>query len=120
MKRRLSLAMSLLMAAAVLSPAAQAKERERKTTITGEKGRTATRDVTRNQGDVTQTTTGPNGKSKTRSVDRIASGATATVTGPRGRTLNRQTTRTETGSTTTVTGPDGKTKTVTIDKQKQP
>lgn len=71
-----------------------AQARERHTTVTGVNGKTATRDVSRHQGDVQSSTTGPNGKTSSRSVDRGASGTTATVTGPNGKSATRTTTRT--------------------------
>jgi len=70
-----------------------AEARERHTTVTGANGKTATRDVSRQNGDVQSSTTGPNGKTSSRSVDRSASGTVATVTGPNGKTGTRTTTR---------------------------
>lgn len=71
-----------------------AEARERQTTVTGANGKTATRNVSRQNGDVQSSTTGPNGKTSSRSVDRSASGTVATVTGPNGQSATRTTTRT--------------------------
>jgi hypothetical protein len=87
----------------------EANARQRQTTATTGNGQTATRDVTRQDGDVSSTTTGPNGKTSNRTVDRSATETTATTTGPNGKAANRKTTRSKTGSTTNVTGPGGKT-----------
>jgi len=70
-----------------------AQARDRHTTVTGANGKTATRDVSRQNGDVQSSTTGPTGKTSSRSVDRSASGTVATVTGPNGKTGTRTTTR---------------------------
>lgn len=70
-----------------------AQARERQTTVTGANGQTATRMVSRSQGDVSSQTTGPNGATASRSVDRSASGTQAVVTGPRGKSATRSTTR---------------------------
>lgn len=91
-----------------------AEARERHTGVTGPNGQTATRDVSRVQGDVSSITTGPNGKSASRQVDRSATGTSAMVTGPNGQSASRSTTRSATGSQTTVTGPDGGTGTVSV------
>ncbi len=89
----------LASALAVLPAPAQAGERQ--TTVTGANGKTATRNVARQNGDVQSSTTGPNGKTASRSVDRSASGATATLTGPNGKVASRTTTR----SATTTPAP---------------
>jgi hypothetical protein len=86
-----------------------AQARDRSTTVTGPKGQTATRDVSRSDGDVSSSTTGPNGKSTSRVVDRSPGSTSAVVTGPNGKTASRLTTRTPTGSQTTATGPNGQT-----------
>jgi len=84
--------------------------RDRQATLTGPQGHSATRDVSRTQGDVSSSTTGTNGKTlASRNVDRSASSTTGSVTGPQGKNATRQTTRTEGGSNTTVTGPNGQT-----------
>ena len=70
-----------------------AHARERTTTVTGANGKTATRDVSRQNGDVQSSTTGPNGKTSSRSVNRSAAGTTATVTGPGGQSATRTTKR---------------------------
>lgn len=89
-----------LMAAAtfVLSLAALpdvAEARERKTTVTGANGKTATRNVSRAGGDVQSSSTGPKGNTRSRSVDRSAEGSTATVTKANGETVTRTTTVTQ-------------------------
>jgi hypothetical protein len=83
----------LLLVSCALMAAGAAQARDRQTTITGPNGQTATRDVSRSQGDVSSQTTGPNGATASRSVDRSASGTQATVTGPRGKSATRNTTR---------------------------
>jgi len=89
--------LSLLIAAvsvALLAAASPAEAgRLRQTSVTGPQGKTATRTVARDHGDVQSSTTGPNGKTSSRSVDRSATGTTATVTGPNGRTATRTTSR---------------------------
>lgn len=98
---------------AVLS-AQPALARERQATVTGANGNSATRDVSRAQGDVSSSTTGAHGKTlATRNVDRSAGSTTGSATGPQGKSASRVTTRSETGSSTTVTGPDGQTGSVT-------
>jgi hypothetical protein len=101
----------------VLALAAPAQARERRGSVTGPNGQTATRDVSRTQGDVSSSTTGPKGQSASRDVNRTSTGITATVTGPRGKSGSRNTTRTGTGSDTTVTGPNGQTGAVTVTRQ---
>jgi hypothetical protein len=116
--QRLAVIATLVVAASALLatvPAAQARERQ--VTVTGSKGKTATRSVARSGGDVSSSTTGPNGKTRSRSVDRSASGVQATLTGPNGQTATRSTTKTDTGSSTTVTTPTGKTTTVEVTRQ---
>lgn len=54
--------------AAPLSLADAAQARERHTTVTGPHGKSATRDVVRQHGDVQSSTTGPNGKTVTRTT----------------------------------------------------
>ncbi len=83
--------LALLALSGLLAGAAQAAERH--TSVTGPNGKTATRDVVRQDGDVSSSTTGPNGKTSSRVVDRSASGANATVTGPNGKVIKRTTTR---------------------------
>lgn len=78
---------------AALPDAAEA--RERTTTVTGAKGKTATRNVTRAGGDVQSSSTGPKGNTRSRSVDRSAQGTTATVTKANGETVTRTTTVTQ-------------------------
>lgn len=56
-----------------LAPVAQA--RERKATVTGANGKTATRNVARSGGGVWSSSTGPNGGTSSRVVDRSAKGA---------------------------------------------
>ena len=98
---------ALYLAAVAAQPALA---RDRQTTVTGPQGHSATRDVSRAQGDVASSTTGANGKAlASRNVDRSASSTTSSVTGPQGKGATRQTTRTESGSNTTVTGPNGQT-----------
>ncbi|MDT7837506.1 hypothetical protein [Aquabacterium sp. OR-4] len=101
---------------AALSGPVQARERH--TSVTGAQGRTATRDVSRVQGDVSSTTTGPRGRTASRQVERSADGTEATVTGPNGQTASRSTTRTDGGSSTTVTGPEGQSGTVTVQRSR--
>lgn len=99
---------------AFLALAGQAEARGHSTSVNGPGGQTASREVLRQNGDVSSTTTGPNGKTSSRVVDRSAGGTTSTMTGFNGKTASRQTTRTESGSTTTVTGPEGQSGTVTV------
>jgi hypothetical protein len=113
----LGTAIAAVGACALLTLAQPVDARERQGTVTGPNGNTATRDVSRMQGDVSSTTTGPNGRSASREVDRSSTGTTATVTGPRGKSGSRNTTRTGTGSDTTVTGPNGQTGAVTVTRQ---
>jgi hypothetical protein len=98
------------------TPAAEARERQK--TVTGNNGKTATRDVSRQRGDVSSTATGPNGGSSSRSVERSADGTEATVTGPKGKTLTRKRTKTDDGSSTTVSGSGGKS--ATVERTRQP
>lgn len=106
--KTLTLITAIAAIASGLALAEAAQARERQTTLTGTKGRTATRHVQRAGGDVNATTTGPNGNSMARSVDRNADGTTnASITGPNGRTATRQVTRSGEGSSATVTGPNG-------------
>jgi hypothetical protein len=102
---------------ALLTLAEPVDARTRQGSATGPNGNTVTRDVSRQQGDVSSTTTGPNGQSASREVDRSSTGTTAIVKGPRGKSVKRNTTRTDTGSDTTVTGPQGQTGTVTVTRQ---
>lgn len=84
------------LAAAVIGCALAAlpvQARERHTTVSGANSKTATRDVSRQAGDVSSSTTGPNGKTASRSVDRSSTGTSATVTGPNGQSATRTTTR---------------------------
>jgi hypothetical protein len=104
-------------ACALLTLAQPVDARERQGTVTGPKGQTATRDVSRMQGDVSSSTTGPKGQTASRDVDRSSTGTTATVTGPRGKSGTRNTTHTGTGSDTTVTGPNGQSGTVNVTRQ---
>lgn len=67
--------------------------RLRQSTVTGPQGKTATRSVARDHGDVQSSTTGPNGKTSSRVVDREPGQTTATVTGPNGKSATRATTR---------------------------
>lgn len=76
---------------AALAPAASA--RDRSSSFTGPNGQTATRDVSRTQGNVSSSTTGPNGQTSSRVVTRSADGTQAVVTGPNGKTLVRNTVR---------------------------
>jgi hypothetical protein len=105
---------TLTAALTVLAHAPDAQARERPTTVTGAAGRTATRDVSRSQGDVHSSTTGPNGGSWARSVDRSATGTSASMTGPNGNTATRTTTRTDSGSTTELNGANGGSASVTV------
>ena len=93
-RRGQALALLALMAAltglAALPDPTQARERQ--TSVTGSGGKTATRNVARQGGDVNSSTTLPSGKTTSRSVDRSAGGTTATVTGPIGQTVTRSTT----------------------------
>jgi hypothetical protein len=95
MNRLSMLALSLTIASgvALATVGIDAQARERTTTVTGAKGKTAQRHVERSRGDVSSSTTGPNGKTSSRTVDRSAEGTTATVTGPNGQTATRTTTR---------------------------
>jgi hypothetical protein len=86
---------------AALTPAAEARTRQ--TTVTGAQGKSASRQVTRDHGDVSSSTTGPNGKSTSRVVDRSPGQTTATVTGPNGQSATRTTKRSRTSTATTST-----------------
>lgn len=86
-------ALSAALLASLLAAGPAEAGRQRHTTVTGANGKTATRDVSRNQGDVQSSTTGPNGKTSSRTVDRSPGQTTATVTGPNGQTASRTTTR---------------------------
>lgn len=86
----------LVLCAALMSLATwptAASARERTSSVTGPNGQTATRSVSRAQGDVSSTTTGPNGGASTRSVERSAGSTKVIVTGPNGKTASRTTTR---------------------------
>jgi cytoskeletal protein RodZ len=119
---------------------AEAQARDRSSTVTGAQGQSATRAVSRSQGQVSSSTTGPKGKTSSRVLSRTAEGSTATLTGPNGKTATRTSTRsadggsttvtgpqggvsmrsterTETGSTTTVTGPQGRTGTIAVTRK---
>lgn len=96
--------------------APEALARDRSVTATGANGKSATRSVSRANGDVSSSTTTSGGKTASRTVDRSAEGSSSTMTGPNGQSATRQTTRTETGSTTTVTGPKGQTGSVTVSR----
>lgn len=109
------LGVAALAVLAALSSTVQARERH--TTVTGAKGQTASRQVSRAQGDVSSTTTGPRGKTASRQVQRSAEGTEATMSGPNGQTATRSTTRTDSGSQTTVTGPNGQSASVTMQRQ---
>jgi hypothetical protein len=91
---RYTLWIALAVACSLGTWTAEAQARSRQTTVTGSGGQTATRDVLRQNGDVSSSTTGPNGKSSSRVVDRSASGTTATLVGPNGKSASRVTTRT--------------------------
>lgn len=107
---------------------------ERRTTRTGQNGRTATREMRRdvdrdNQSVRTQrSATGPNGRSATSdaTLQRTEDGFTRDMvaTGPNGRTATSNTTqqRTEDGFTrnTTATGPNGRTATRDTDVSYDP
>jgi hypothetical protein len=67
--------------------------RLRQSAVTGPQGKTATRTVARDHGDVQSSTTGPNGKTSSRVVDREPGQTTATVTGPNGQSATRTSTR---------------------------
>jgi hypothetical protein len=110
---------ALMFAAAVLAAQAAlpsvAHARDRSATATGPAGNTATRNVSRANGDVTSSTTTSGGKTASRTVDRSGEGKVdATLTGPNGNTATRSTTRSETGSNTTVTGPNGQSGSVVV------
>lgn len=83
---------AVVAASLVITPPAEARSRQ--TTVTGAQGKTLSRQVTRDHGDVSSSTTGPNGKTASRVVDRSPEATTATVTGPNGQTASRTTTRT--------------------------
>lgn len=111
---------TLIAVAGLVLMAAQAdtaEARERKTTVTGANGKTATRSVNRQQGDVSSSTAFGNGKTSSRAVEREPGSTQATMTGPNGGTATRSTTRTDTGSTTTLSGPQGKSGTVDVTRQ---
>ncbi len=72
--------------------------RLRQTSVTGPQGKTATRTVARDHGDVQSSVTGPNGKTTSRVVDRSPGQTTATVTGPNGQSVTRTSTRSTTSS----------------------
>jgi hypothetical protein len=101
-------------ACALLTLAAPAEARERQGSVTGSNGNTATRSVSRVQGDVSASTTGPRGKTTSREVERTATTTTATTTGPNGNSVSRDTTRNSEGSQTTITGSNGQSGTVTV------
>jgi hypothetical protein len=89
--------------------------RDRQATATGPNGKSAARDVSRVQGDVSSSTTSAQGKTlASRNVDRSASSTTGSVAGPQGKSGTREATRTETGSSTSVTGPNGQTGSVAV------
>jgi hypothetical protein len=106
-----ALALTLILGHALTPTAAEA--RLRSSTFTGPHGQTATRNVSRQQGDVNSSTTGPNGRTASRSVDRSPGSTQATVTGPNGQTATRSTSYGDGSSTSTVTGPNGQSGTVT-------
>ncbi len=91
MKNTLPLFGAALLALAALS--APALARDRHSTITGPKGKTATHDVSRARGDVSSSSTRPNGKTTSRVVNREKGQTTAVSTGPNGQTVTRETTR---------------------------
>ena len=100
-----------LASTAFLSPPAEA--RSRGVTITGANGHSASRQVTRQGGNVSSSTTFGNGETMSRTVSRSGTGTTATVTGPNGQSATRSTTFTGNGSNTTLTGPNGQTGSIT-------
>ncbi|MFG6458572.1 hypothetical protein [Roseateles sp. BYS96W] len=90
--------LALAAAAALLMTASLPAEagRLRQTSVTGPQGKTATRTVARDHGDVQSGVTGPNGKTASRVVDRSPGQTTATVTGPNGQSVTRTSTRSTT------------------------
>lgn len=92
----LTLMATTTVVAASLVITSPAEARSRQTTVTGAQGKTLSRQVTRDHGDVSSSTTGPNGKTSSREVDRSPGETTATVTGPNGKTASRTTTRSTT------------------------
>lgn len=110
------IAIALLAACTLGGFGSDAWARDRHAVITGSQGQTATRDVSRAQGDVASSSTGFRGRTRSRDVDRSAGGTQATLTGANGQTVNRVTTRNETGSTTTVEGSQGRSGAVTVSR----
>lgn len=80
----------------VVALAGPASAWERNSTVTGPNGQTASRSVTRNQGNVAVTNTGPKGQTMTRNrtYDPTTGTTTGTVTGPNGKSASRTVTRT--------------------------
>lgn len=111
-----ALALTLGLAATQALLAEPAQARERTATATGPNGKSATRQVSREQGQVSSSTTTSGGKTASRQVERTEGGTSATATGPNGKTATRETVRTDTGSTTTVTGPNGQQATVAVQR----
>jgi hypothetical protein len=92
-----------------------ASARERHNTFTGAEGKSATRNVSRNQGDVASNVTTADGKVlSSRTVERSPTSTKAQITGPNGQSGSRETTRTATGSSTTTTKPAGQSGVVTV------
>lgn len=81
--------------------------RERHGSVTGPRGQTATRDVSRSHGDVSVTTTGPGGKTVSRETERNRGDVDGSVTGPNGQTVTREVDRAPGSTSAVVTGPDG-------------
>lgn len=99
-----------LMLAACLSGLALtqvALARERHGSVTGPRGQTATRDVSRSHGDVSATTTGPGGKTVSRHTERTNGDVSGSTTGPNGQTVTREVDRAPGSTSAVVTGPDG-------------
>ena len=89
-----ALAATVLVSAVAALPL-PADARERNSTVSRADGRSATRQVSRQDGVVDSSTTGANGQTTSRRVERNADGATSTVTGPDGQTATRNTSRSQ-------------------------
>lgn len=93
MKTSVYLLSALGLALSANVPAEAAQSRTRQTVVVGAQGKTLSRSVARDHGDVHSSTTLPSGKTSSRVVDRSPGQTTATVTGPNGQSATRTTTR---------------------------
>jgi hypothetical protein len=92
---------------AVLSIGVATEAAAREAEVTGPKGKTVTRQVEREKGQVQTSVTGEKGHTRARTLERSKEAASATVTRRDGSTVERETTRTEGGSTSTLAGSKG-------------